>query len=154
MCYKLIVLSFFILLSDFAFSQKEKSKPNKEKYVVNPFLIVEEMPDYPGGPKALKQFLIDNTQYPEEAKKNNIKGTIPIQFVVEADGSITHIKVFRGLGYGCDEEVLRVIKLMPTWEPGYQNGVAVPVYFYLAVKFGEEYGKKKLVQTSKKNNSP
>jgi protein TonB len=100
-----------------------------------PFLLVEEMPQFPGGDEALLKFLSQNLHYPAEAKETNITGTVYIYFVVEPDGSISSLKVKRGIGAGCDEEALRVVRLMPVWSPGKQRGMPVRVQFTLPVKF-------------------
>ncbi len=76
------------------------------------------MPAYPGGDDARIAFLVQNIKYPEQAKKNGIQGKVFVTFVIETDGSITNVKVLRGIGGGCDEEAARVIKLMPKWNPG------------------------------------
>jgi Ca-activated chloride channel family protein len=102
------------------------------------FTIVESMPEFPGGESALENFLKNNIFYPKAARENHIQGTVYITFVVEKDGSLSDIKVLRGIGGGCDEEALRVVKLMPKWIPGKQNGKAVKVQYTLAVRFNPD----------------
>ncbi len=99
------------------------------------FMVVEKMPEYPGGLKALMQYLATNIKYPVEAKKDKIEGRIFINFIVEKDGAVTHAKVLRGIGHGCDKEALRVVENMPPWTPGMQRGKPVRVSFNLPVKF-------------------
>jgi protein TonB len=99
------------------------------------FTVVEEQPGYPGGEEARIKFLQDNIKYPEEAKELGIQGKVFVTFVVEVDGSITDVKVLRGIGGGCDEEAIRVVKAMPKWVPGKQRGVPVRVQFNLPIKF-------------------
>ena len=99
------------------------------------FSIVEEPAQFPGGDDALSKFIHENIKYPREAIKNKISGTVYVQFVVEKDGSISDVKVVRGIGGGCDEEAVRVVKSMPKWEPGKQRGVPVRVYFTLPIEF-------------------
>ncbi|MFZ4401250.1 MAG: energy transducer TonB [Bacteroidales bacterium] len=99
------------------------------------FTIVEKAPEFPGGDKARVKFLIKNLVYPKTARETGIEGTVFISFVVETDGSISHSKVIRGIGGGCDEEAIRVIKLMPKWEPGKQSGKNVRVQFNMPFKF-------------------
>lgn len=99
------------------------------------FVIVETMPEFPGGKKALEKYFTDNLNYPEAAKKAGISGKVTINFVVEADGSLSDIKIIKGLGFGCDEEVLRLITQMPKWKPGKQRGKVVSVRMTLPVKF-------------------
>lgn len=99
------------------------------------FTIVEEQPSFPGGEAALMEFLAKNTVYPPMARESNIQGTVYVQFVVEPDGSVSNVKIMRGIGAGCDEEAIRVVKNMPKWKPGKQRGKPVRVYFNLPFKF-------------------
>jgi len=100
-----------------------------------PVLWVPEMPHFPGGENEMHTFLASRIRYPGEAREVSIQGTVFITFVVETDGSITNIRVLRGIGSGCEEEAIRVIKSMPPWVPGKQNGIAVRVRLTLPVKF-------------------
>ncbi len=99
------------------------------------FTVVEELPEFPGGTSAMMDFLQTNLRYPEAAKDAGIQGTVFVSFVVEPDGSISNIQVLRGIGGGCDEEAVRVVGMMPKWEPGYQRGEAVRVQFNMPVRF-------------------
>jgi protein TonB len=99
------------------------------------FTVVESMPEFPGGNGALMSYLAKNIKYPPLAKESGIQGKVFINFVVEPDGSISHVKVLRGIGGGCDEEAVRVVKNMPKWKPGMQRGKPVRVSFNLPVKF-------------------
>lgn len=99
------------------------------------FVGVEQQPEYPGGEKAMYAFLGKNINYPAAATRANISGRVTVQFVVEKDGSIGTVKVLKGIGFGCDEEAMRVIKSMPKWSPGKQNGRAVRVYYTIPVMF-------------------
>jgi protein TonB len=99
------------------------------------FQVVENMPEFPGGRGALMKYLATNIKYPPYAKEAGIQGRVFINFVVETDGSITAVKVLRGIGGGCDEEAIRVVKSMPKWKPGMQRGKPVRVSFNLPVKF-------------------
>lgn len=99
------------------------------------FTVVEEQPGYPGGEDSRIAFLQQNIKYPEEAKELGIQGKVFVTFVVEVDGSITDVRVLRGIGGGCDEEAIRVVKSMPKWIPGKQRGVPVRVQFNLPIKF-------------------
>jgi len=78
---------------------------------------------------------LNNIKYPEVARTSGITGTVYVQFVVEKDGSISDVKVVRGIGGGCDEEAVRVVKSMPRWKPGKQRGQPVRVYFTLPIEF-------------------
>jgi periplasmic protein TonB len=99
------------------------------------FTVVEEQPSYPGGDEARIKFLQENIKYPEEAKELGVQGKVFVTFVVEVDGSITDVRVLRGIGAGCDEEAVRVVKSMPRWVPGKQRGQPVRVQFNLPIKF-------------------
>jgi protein TonB len=99
------------------------------------FTVVEEQPNYPGGDEARIKFLQENIKYPEEAKELGVQGKVFVTFVVEVDGSITDVRVLRGIGAQCDEEAIRVVKSMPRWIPGKQRGVPVRVQFNLPIKF-------------------
>jgi protein TonB len=99
------------------------------------FTIVEEMPAYPGGDAKLYEYLGKNIKYPQIARESGIQGRVFVNFVVEPDGSVSNVKVMRGIGGGCDEEAVRVIKTMPKWKPGKQRGKAVRVTYTIPVVF-------------------
>ena len=99
------------------------------------FQIVEEMPSFPGGEQKLLEYVAKNTKYPQIARESGIQGRVFIGFVVETDGSISNVKVLRGIGGGCDEEAVRVIKSLPKWKPGKQRGKAVRVSYQIPVNF-------------------
>ncbi|MDP4207778.1 MAG: TonB family protein [Bacteroidota bacterium] len=99
------------------------------------FQQVEQMPDFPGGTEALSKFLSDNLKYPPTASEMGIQGRVYVKFVVNKRGEISNVTVLRGIGGGCDEEAIRVVKKMPAWKPGKQNGQPVMVYFTLPVLF-------------------
>ena len=99
------------------------------------FQIVEEMPAYPGGEGKLYEYLGKNIKYPQIARESGIQGRVFVNFVVEPDGSVSNVKVLRGIGGGCDEEAIRVIKSMPKWKPGKQRGKAVRVQYTIPVVF-------------------
>ncbi len=99
------------------------------------FTIVEEQPGFPGGEAALMEFLGKNITYPPMARESGIQGTVFVTFVVEPDGSVTNVKILRGIGGGCDEEAIRVVKNMPKWKPGKQRGKPVRVQFNLPIRF-------------------
>ncbi len=99
------------------------------------FVIVEKMPEFPGGEKAMKKFIAENLVYPALVKQRGIKGTVYLTFVVKADGTITDIKVLRGIGGGCDEEAVKVVKRMPRWLPGMQRAQPVAVKYNLNIEF-------------------
>jgi protein TonB len=99
------------------------------------FTIVEESPIFEGGIQAMYDFISKNTQYPKQAQRMGIEGTVYISFIVSNTGKITNITVAKSLGGGCDEEAMRVIGLMPEWTPGKQGGRAVNTSFMLPFKF-------------------
>lgn len=99
------------------------------------FTIVELMPGYVGGEEAMYKYLADNIKYPQVAKETNIQGNVFVKFVVEKDGSISDVRILKDIGGGCGEEALRVVKAMPKWNAGKQNGVPVRVEFNLPIRF-------------------
>ncbi len=99
------------------------------------FTVVEDSPEFPGGSEALNKFLEKNIEYPELARQNEIQGTVYATFVVEKSGKVNHVRILRGIGGGCDEEAMRVVKLMPKWKAGKQRGKPVRVQFNLPMKF-------------------
>lgn len=111
------------------FSKKEKESESPV------FTLVEEMPYFPGGEAARNSFLAENIVYPKQAVENGIQGTVYVQFIVDSKGNIADVKIIRGIGGGCDEEAMRVVKLMPRWKPGKQNGKAVKTLFNMPVYF-------------------
>lgn len=99
------------------------------------FTSVEQQPEFFGGQDALMKFLGKNIRYPSQAARANIQGRVILQFTVMPDGSIADIQTVKGIGFGCDEEAERVVRLMPKWKPGRQAGKAVRVRFTLPVYF-------------------
>ena len=99
------------------------------------FTIVEQMPEFPGGEEELFKYLGKNIKYPSMARENGITGTVYVTFVVEGNGEISDVKKLRGIGGGCDEEAMRVVKAMPSWRAGKQNGKSVRVQYNLPIKF-------------------
>ncbi len=100
-----------------------------------PLSFVEEMPEFPGGNAAMMKYLSAHVKYPQEAVEYGIQGTVYVSLVVEVDGRINEVKVIRGIGAGCDEEALRVVKGMPNWKPGKQNGKAVRTRYNLPFRY-------------------
>jgi protein TonB len=99
---------------------------------------VERMPSFPGGMEEMYKFIYGEMRYPADAKRFGISGNVITQFTVAADGEIEDIKVVKGLGYGCDEEALRVVTVMQekyAWDSGLHNGKPVPVKFTLPIMF-------------------
>ena len=111
----------------------EPEPPKVEETKV--FDVVEQMPSLPGGQGALMQWLASNIKYPVVAEENGVQGRVVCTFVVERDGSITDVKVVRGVDPSLDKEAVRVLKQMPSWIPGKQNGSAVRVKYTVPVTF-------------------
>jgi periplasmic protein TonB len=99
------------------------------------FTIVEDMPSFPGGEEALFKYLAQNIKYPQIAKEAGITGRVFVNFVIDKEGNVTDVKVLRGIGGGCDEEAVRVVKNMPKWSAGKQRGKPVKVSYNLPIKF-------------------
>ena len=130
------IIIIFSIISLVLFSCSMSKKEYNNDYISPP---VEEDASFVGGYDSLMRFIVDNLIYPEEALKGKIEGKVLTTFVVEVDGSISDIKVLRGLGYGCDEEAIRIIKLMPKWNPAIilsskrkvRQQFVLPISFYI-----------------------
>ena len=117
------------------------------------YQIVEQMPQYTGGEEAMMKYVAENIKYPQAAKDKNISGRVFVGFVIEKDGSVSNVKVVRGIGGGCDEEAARVIKEMPKWKPGMQKGKPVRVNYMMPIFFKLDDGQPaKSVKKEKANN--
>jgi len=127
---QLFLILVFIVASMAVQAQTTNTAPDDSIYIV-----VEQAPQYPGGQEALMKYLAENIQYPDLARQNNIQGTVYVSFVVEKNGAVSNVKILRGIGGGCDEEAMRVVRKMSDWTPGYQNGEAVRVQFNLPLRF-------------------
>jgi protein TonB len=99
------------------------------------FLVVEQQPEFPGGIQEMMKFIQKNVKYPNQAKNMGIEGKVFIQFVVNSFGDITGVTLVKGIGYGCDDEALRVVNIMPRWTPGRQNGKSVSVRYSIPISF-------------------
>ena len=110
-----------------------------EGEIVEEFLdvyrITDQMPEFPGGEDEMMKFVQDNVVYPQQAKDAGVEGRVFVNFIVETDGSVSDVKVLRGIGHGCDEAAVEVVQSMPKWKPGFQNGEAVRVRYMLPVSF-------------------
>ncbi|MBO5603071.1 MAG: energy transducer TonB [Prevotella sp.] len=113
-------------------AQPEPPKHEEENKV---FDVVEQMPSFPGGMPALMQWLSQNIKYPVIAAENGVQGRVIVQFVVEKDGSVTDVHVAKSVDPSLDKEATRVVKAMPKWNPGKQNGSAVRVKYTVPVMF-------------------
>ena len=101
------------------------------------FVIVEKMPEFPGGQAALMHYLNSKIKYPEECRKMGVEGKVFVKFIVDATGNIINVQVLRGVVDGklLEKEATRVVESMPNWKPGTQGGKAVSVYFTLPISF-------------------
>ncbi|MDY0216638.1 MAG: energy transducer TonB [Bacteroidales bacterium] len=140
---KQILLLLFIGCFSFSFSQIDEdfeivptirvSDQVSDSNAV--YTVVEQLPDFPGGNEARMQFLNKHIKYPESAKEDGIQGTVYATFIVEKDGSLSDIKILRGLSSEINAEVIRVIELFPKWIPGKQNGKIVRVQYSIPFRF-------------------
>ncbi len=113
-------------------------KPTADPDSSKIFGAAEEMPSFPGGEKALMQYIKDNTYYPEEMCEGAAQGRVMVGFVINEDGSISDVKVLRSLTPECDEVAVKIVKGMPKWNPGKQNGKAVKTKYTVPVSFRTE----------------
>ena len=120
---------FFLELT---FESEIKAIQKENEYGLIDFV---EDPAYKGGYEAMLKFLKENIQYPKLAQEKRIEGTVYVQFVVTNSGKITNVRILRGIGDGCDEEAIRVVNMMPNWNPGRYWNAAIPAMFQIAVKF-------------------
>jgi TonB family C-terminal domain len=125
----LSVLAILFTVNTTAVAQNKKAANDKV------YDKVEVMPEYPGGEQAMMKFVATNVKYPQAALDKNISGRVMVQFVVEKDGSVTDVKTVKGIGGGCDEEAVRVVKAMPKWKPGMEKGKTVRVQYLLPITF-------------------
>ncbi len=111
---------------------KEEKIDQKEE---QPFIVVEEMPEFPGGTSELQKYIIKNTRYPEKAKIQNIQGKVIVRFCVTPEGGVSMASVIKGISPDLDAEAVRVVNTLPTFKPGKQGGKAVPVWFMVPIAF-------------------
>lgn len=110
----------------------------EEEEVDEIFTIVEDQPEFPGGMQAFYQFVGKKIKYPSQARRMGIEGRVYVEFIVDKDGSVTNVRSVKGIGAGCDEEAVRVMKTVPKFKPGKQRGrpvkvkMVMPIYFKLA----------------------
>ena len=123
------VLAILLMVNTNAMAQ------NKEVATDKVLEKAEVMPEFPGGEQAMMDFVAKNVQYPQEARDKEISGRVLVGFIVEKDGSIADVKVVKGIGGGCDEEAVRVVKAMPNWKPGMDKGNPVRVHYVLPLIF-------------------
>jgi TonB family protein len=141
---KIILAMLFFSLAKTPFVQAQNAeqiamppKPTEEAPQDETLVIVEKMPEFPGGQAALMQYLSSNIKYPEECRKMGVEGKVYVKFIVDATGSIINVQVLRGIPDGIllEKEAVKVVEAMPKWIPGTQGGKAVSVYFTLPIAF-------------------
>ncbi|MEB2777190.1 energy transducer TonB [Algoriphagus sp. D3-2-R+10] len=122
-----VALFFFATLpNQEAFAQTESEKVHKE---------VDEMPTPPNGINGWNSYLAKNMKYPKAAREANVEGKVVVAFVVQETGEISNVEIIRGIGKGCDEEVMRLVKESPKWKPGKKDGEIVKTQMMLPVNF-------------------
>jgi protein TonB len=115
--------------------EEVQEEVKEEEAPTEVFVVVEEMPAFPGGDKAMMEFIYANIQYPEIAKENNIQGRVILRFCVTYKGAVDQVQIIRGVDKSLDDEAVRVIKLLPAWKPGKQGGKPVNVWYSVPVTF-------------------
>ncbi len=115
--------------------EEVQEEVQEEEAPTEVFVIVEEMPSFPGGDKALMEFIYSNIQYPEIAKENNIQGRVVVRFCVTYKGTVDQVSIIKGVDPSLDNEAIRVIKLLPLWKPGKQGGKPVNVWYSVPINF-------------------
>ena len=124
-----VALMMLVLLFSFMTSTAQTKKNDMV------FDVVEVMPQFPGGQIAMLQYIMKNMKYPEQAMKEGIQGRVAVRFIVEKDGSISDVKPILSVHPLLNKEAVRVVKSMPKWTPGKQNGKPVRVRFNLPIMF-------------------
>jgi protein TonB len=119
----------------FIIQEEVKEEIQEEEPEPEPFVVVEEMPMFPGGEAALLEYIRENTQYPEVAKENNVQGKVIVRFCVTSKGTVDQISVLKGVDPELDEEAKRVVSTLPLFRPGRQGGKPVPVWFMVPITF-------------------
>jgi protein TonB len=112
-----------------------KEEVQEEEAEPEPFVVVEEMPMFPGGDPALLTYIAEHTQYPEVAKENNIQGRVIVRFCVTSKGGVNQVSVLKGVDPELDAEAIRVVQSLPPFKPGKQGGKPVPVWYSVPITF-------------------
>jgi protein TonB len=107
----------------------------EEETEAEPFVVVEEMPMFPGGEVELLKWIGENTQYPEVAKENNIQGKVIVRFCVTSKGTVDRVSILKGVDPELDKEAIRVVQTLPAFKPGKQGGKPVPVWYMVPINF-------------------
>jgi protein TonB len=112
-----------------------KEEVQEEDPEATPFVVVEEMPMFPGGDAELLKFIAEHTQYPEVAKENNIQGRVIVRFCVTSKGGVSQVSILKGVDPELDKEAIRVVNTLPPFKPGKQGGKPVPVWYMVPITF-------------------
>jgi len=115
--------------------QQVKEEVQEAEPEQQPFIVVEEMPEFPGGTVELQKWLMEHTQYPEIAKENNIQGKVIVRFCVTPKGGVSQVSVLKGVDPELDKEAMRVVTTLPPFKPGKQGGKPVPVWYMVPIAF-------------------
>lgn len=115
--------------------QQENHDTTKTEPAYEKITFVDVLPSFPGGEEARVRYFSENLIYPQLAIDSNIQGVVYTSFTITADGSISNVTVSKGIGYGCDEEAVRVVAMMPKWSPASAAGKPLSVQFSLPIKF-------------------
>ena len=129
-----LFLSLLSVVSLFAGNDNKTNVDHDSSLACAP-LVTEKLPMFPGGKEALFQYISNEMEYPKQALRKRIEGIVYVNFLVDVSGKINHVRLLKGIGYGCDEEAMHIIKHMPDWIPGMQNEKEVSVSLNLPIRF-------------------
>ncbi len=115
--------------------EEVKEEVQEEDPEATPFVVVEEMPMFPGGDVELLKYIAEHTQYPEIAKENNIQGRVIVRFCVTSKGGVSQVSILKGVDPELDKEAIRVVNSLPAFKPGKQGGKPVPVWYMVPITF-------------------
>ncbi|HUX97714.1 MAG TPA: energy transducer TonB [Bacteroidales bacterium] len=115
--------------------EEVKEEVQEEDPEATPFVVVEEMPMFPGGDIELLKYIADHTNYPEIAKENNIQGRVIVRFCVTSKGGVNQVSILKGVDPELDKEAIRVVNSLPAFKPGKQGGKPVPVWYMVPITF-------------------
>lgn len=134
-----LTLVAIFTMSNKAFAQSDSLNADKVEVKVAKTNFDDETshPEFPGGTQAFFNFISENLRYPDAAKENNSQGKVYVKFLVLKDGSTDNFEVLKGIGNGCDEEALRILKSMPRWKPAERKGEPVDMWFTTPINFNQ-----------------
>jgi len=115
--------------------EEVREEVQEEEKEPEPFVVVEEMPEFPGGDIELLKYIFEHTNYPEVAKENNIQGKVIVRFCVTAKGTVSQISILKGVDPELDKEAMRVVSTLPAFKPGKQGGQPVPVWYMVPIAY-------------------